>query len=87
MHGTWVKSYELGKRDTEFGWIGSAGERRARELAEAGYYDSATYRYSIERRHIGKYAEYRCTGRKLREGKKLVQYSVPSLGMKLSKVE
>lgn len=46
----WVPSYELMKVSTGWGWIGSSGDRRARELAEAG---------KVEVRHQGKYAEYR----------------------------
>lgn len=45
----WFKSFELNQQSTRFGWIGSAGSRRARELAESG---------AIEVKH-GKYAEYR----------------------------
>ena len=64
---TWVKSYELSKRDTEWGWLGSAAERRAREIAERGYFDSNTYRYV---------AEYRCVKRELRPDKQRVVYAV-----------
>jgi len=46
----WFKSYELNQQSTAFGWIGSAGSRRARELAAKGL---------IEVRHVGKYSEYR----------------------------
>jgi hypothetical protein len=46
----WYKSYELLKANTPWGFLGSQGDRRARELAESG---------QIEVRHIGKYAEYR----------------------------
>ena len=45
----WFCSYELLKVNTKWGWIGSQGDRRARELAEEGI---------IEVRHNGKYAEY-----------------------------
>src|SRR4051794_25630205 len=34
--GDWVPSYSLSKLQTKWGWIGSSGERRARELAEDG---------------------------------------------------
>lgn len=46
----WVKSYELIKVNTSYGWLGSGADRQARRLAEEG---------DIERRHNGKYAEYR----------------------------
>ena len=46
---TWFKSYELGKANLGGYWVGSAGERRCRELAEMGL---------IDVRHIGKFAEY-----------------------------
>ena len=47
--GGWVKSYELVKVNTRYGWLGMI-DRQARQLAEKGI---------IDRRHIGKYAEYR----------------------------
>jgi hypothetical protein len=46
----WVNSYFLRGVQTDYGFIGHQGDRRARELAEAG---------EIEVRHDGKYAEYR----------------------------
>jgi hypothetical protein len=46
----WVKSYELVKINTRFGWLGISIDRQARELAENGI---------IDRRQVGKYAEYR----------------------------
>lgn len=46
----WVRSYELRSTPTEHGFMGWQADRRARELAEDG---------EIERRHNGKYAEYR----------------------------
>lgn len=54
-------SYQLQQKETPFGFIGSEGDRRARELAQDGYYDSKKRRYYIERRKVGKYAEYRVT--------------------------
>lgn len=45
----WIPSYLLRGVDTEHGWIGTSGDRRARELAEAGL---------IRVRVNGKYAEY-----------------------------
>lgn len=41
--------------ETPNGWIGKSGDRRCRELAEAG---------RIERRLNGKYVEYRATQNK-----------------------
>lgn len=46
----WFPSYELVKATTKYGWLGTSGDRRARELAERG---------EIEVRHSGKYAEFR----------------------------
>ena len=46
----WIKSYDLRGVQTCYGWIGHQGDRRARELAEAG---------EIEVKHEGKYAEYK----------------------------
>jgi hypothetical protein len=57
--GDWVPSYSLSKTQTRFGWVGSSGERRARELAEAGEHFVKGMVYTIERRKVGKYAEYR----------------------------
>ncbi len=37
--------------------------RRARELAEDGSYEVDGAVYTIERRHLGKYAEYRAIGK------------------------
>lgn len=45
-----VRAYNLEKVQTKWGWIGSSGSRRARELAEEGL---------IERRVTDGYAEYR----------------------------
>lgn len=47
---SWFPSYSLLKASTKYGWLGSQGDRRARELAESR---------TIEVRHQGKYAEYR----------------------------
>ncbi len=46
----WVKEYDLEKVNTNWGFLGTSGGRRARELAEVGM---------IERRISGKYAEFR----------------------------
>lgn len=48
--GEWLPSYELEKVNTEYGWIGSSGARRCRELAEDG---------ELERKVKGRYVYYR----------------------------
>ena len=57
--GTWIQSYDLVKKETELGYIGLQGDRRAQELAEEGFYNSPNFHYIIQRRRNGKYAEYR----------------------------
>ena len=46
----WTPSYDLEKVNTPYGYLGSSGSRRARELAERG---------EIEREIKGKYVYYR----------------------------
>ena len=46
----WVYGYKLIGIETPFGFLGSSGDRRARELAEEG---------AIERRIMGKFVQYR----------------------------
>jgi hypothetical protein len=46
----WVPSYDLVKRATKYGWIGTSGDRRARELTEMGL---------VERKEEGPYAYFR----------------------------
>lgn len=46
----WTPSHDLICKQTECGWLGSSGSRRARELAERG---------EIERQLINGYAHYR----------------------------
>ena len=46
----WIPSWQLEKAKTKWGWIGSSGGRRCRELAQAGL---------IDRRISGRYVEYR----------------------------
>jgi hypothetical protein len=65
--GIWIPSHQLVKQHTKWGYIGTAGSRRAREIAEDGYYILNGVKYFIEVKH-GKYAEYRCIG-----GEKKVQ--------------
>lgn len=61
--GDWVPSYTLSKVQTKFGWLGSSGERRARELAEGQWHEYKGVVYTVERRQIGKYTEYRVLSR------------------------
>ena len=44
-----VPSWELQKRDTKWGWLGTSGDRAARKLAENGY---------LVRTMVGKYVYY-----------------------------
>jgi hypothetical protein len=46
----WIPSYYFSKVNTDYGWIGSSGERRCRELAERG---------EIERKEEGRYTYYK----------------------------
>ena len=46
----WFPNFKLQSVQTNFGWVGSAGGRRCRELYEAGL---------IERKLIGKIAHYK----------------------------
>jgi len=46
----WTYGYRLRSVDTPYGWIGSSGDVRARELERAG---------EIEKRGEGKYIMYR----------------------------
>ncbi len=59
----WVPSFRLSKVQTAHGWVGSSGERRARELAEESVlgfpHEYKGILYKVERRQNGKYAEYR----------------------------
>lgn len=68
--GKWLYGYQLEKVDTPFGWIGSSGSRRARELAEQGYHIVKGVKYDIERRDKGKYVQYRVTNGK----KKVIRF-------------
>jgi hypothetical protein len=61
----WVKSYELQKVNTHYGWLGTQADRAARQLAIEGL---------IERRRAGKYSEYRYkTPRAFGEARESVQ--------------
>jgi hypothetical protein len=44
-----VPSWELQKRETEWGWLGTSGDRAARKLAEEGL---------LERTMVGKFVYY-----------------------------
>lgn len=58
--GNWVRSYELEKMNTAYGYLGIQTGRRLREVMERGYHDIKGERYYCERQHH-KYAEYRVT--------------------------
>ncbi len=49
-YGDWIPSWQFVSKHTPYGWLGKSGDRRARELAQAGL---------IDRRINGKYVEYR----------------------------
>jgi len=61
--GNWIPSYDLQKVKTEFGWLGVDSDTRAHELSRDGFYESANFRYTIEHRRNGKYAEFRCSSK------------------------
>lgn len=46
----WIEVWKLAKTDTPYGWLGSEGGRRARELYKRG---------SLEKKRVGKYEYYR----------------------------
>ena len=56
--GGYVEGYRLSKVDTPYGWIGASGERRCRELAEAGEIEK--YYKTIKNK---KYAYYKALER------------------------
>lgn len=57
--GEWVQGYSLEKVNTKYGWVGSSGQRRMRELAEQGFHKIGSVTYTIESRKMGKYVQYR----------------------------
>jgi hypothetical protein len=57
--GGWMPEYLLRSVSTNFGWIGSQGDRRVRELVEEGI---------LEHRINGKYAEVRYVDKTITEG-------------------
>lgn len=63
-HGDWLPSYSLEKVNTKWGWVGSSGTRRCRELAEAGKHKIGSIEYIIENRKAGRYVEYRVVSQK-----------------------
>lgn len=52
--GKWFEGFRFTKVETPFGWLGSEGDRRARELAEEGM---------IERKHEKGYSWYRAVSK------------------------
>lgn len=75
--GAWVMGFDLEKVQTEHGWIGNSGQRRARELAEAGYHNIGNVEYTVESRKMGKYVQYRVRGTK-----DLKKYFIEANGMR-----
>lgn len=61
--GQWVMGFELEKVNTKYGWIGSSGQRRCRELVEQMTHKVSGIEYSIESRRQGKYVRYRVAGK------------------------
>jgi len=60
--GEWIVSHALEKANLDGYWIGTRGTRTARDLATAGKFtDTDGTTHFIERRHEGKYAEFRVT--------------------------
>ncbi len=57
--GQWVPGYELVKNASGDETIIQDADTRAYELAKKGYFDSPNFRYYIEHRKKGKYAEFR----------------------------
>lgn len=55
----WVKGYNLEKVNTKYGWIGSSGQRRCRELVEVGLHTIDGVGYVVESGKEGKYVTYR----------------------------
>ena len=49
FYNAWIPSYKMRSTSTAFGWLGHQADRIARDLAHEG---------KIQRRRIGKYAEY-----------------------------
>lgn len=62
--GQFVFGYDLEKVNTKYGWIGSSGTRRCRELSEAGKHRIAGIEYVIESRKQGRYVQYRVAEKK-----------------------
>ena len=58
-NGAWMFGYELQGKQTQWGFSGVDADTRAHELAREGYFDSPNFRYTVEHRRVGKYAEFR----------------------------
>ncbi len=61
--GKWFKSYELVQKTIDGKFTGISPMERLYELTKIGYFDSKTYRYFLEHRKVGKYAEFRVSHR------------------------
>lgn len=83
--GKWVPGFVLvGKVSSVVGkdYLIQDADTRAHDLAREGYYDSPNFRYIIEHRKRGKYAEFRVSRKEprqtrqqiLEENKKLIEF-------------
>lgn len=57
--GEWYPSYDLEKATLSGQWVGTRGSRSARDLAQWGKLQIKGMTYFVERRQVGKYAEFR----------------------------
>lgn len=80
--GQWVPGYKLQKLQTPFGWLGVDADTRAHELSREGYFESEKWRYPVEHRKQGKYAEFRIPSREEKNTPKtIVVSSNPTLDL------
>jgi hypothetical protein len=59
LNGQWVATYECQSRETDFGFIGSSGEQRVRELARNAPGIPEDLRDKVEKKRDGKYEYFR----------------------------
>lgn len=57
--GEWIYGYDLVRYASGADYIIQDADTRAHELSRLGYFDSTNFRYYIEHRRVGKYAEFR----------------------------
>lgn len=80
--GQFVMGYDLEKVNTKYGWIGSSGQRRCRELVSQMTHIVDDTEYALEARKQGKYVQYRVSGKqKLLEAEKDRHIAYPTLVM------